>query len=394
MRLLVLTNGAGEDSIARKILDRLSQSVQDSVVCCPLVGPGAALSEKYELWGPRVLPPSEGLFRESWILALKDLTQGVLWGHLRQLRFLRSLKGQVDLVVACGDLFPVIWAGLAGLGPLVFVGTAKSVYHHPYSSLERAILKRFAIQSIVRDGATAQRLTELGLKAEWHGNAMMDEVQPKGLRLPFHQSSDVITLFPGSRRLAPSVLPFQLEVVSRLSEELGGVQSAVAVAPGTELDTLVELSTQDGWTLETESSDGVVLGSLRRGDVVVYLAKGALGDLLHHSSAALGQAGTANEQAAGAGVPVVAYDPRGDKGLRWYRKRQKGLLGDSVAVVREDLETVVTELKLLLTDDDERERRAEIGIQRMGPPGGTQRMASAIESLWTRSGSESLSQEH
>ena len=32
-------------------------------------------------------------------------------------------------------------------------------------------------------------------------------------------------------------------------------------------------------------------------------------------------------------VPVVAYDPRGERGLRWYRKRQKGLLGEAVSVV-------------------------------------------------------------
>jgi len=121
---------------------------------------------------------------------------------------------------------------------------------------------------------------------------------------------------------------------------------------------------------------------LRRGAATVHLLSGVLGDLLQKSAVALGQAGTANEQAAGAGVPVVAYDPRGEKGLRWYRKRQKGLLGDSVSVVAQDPATIANELQWLLQDSQERERRADIGRERMGPAGGCQRMADAITAMW------------
>lgn len=378
-RLLVLTNGAGEDAIAARILERLPDSIRQSVVCCPLVGEGRAL-KTYELVGPRVLPPSEGLFRESFALALRDLFGGVLAGHAGQLRFLRRQRAEVGLTVAVGDLFPVLWAGLAGLRPLLFVGTAKSVHHHPYSWPERALLRRFAEISIVRDDATARRLTEQGLRACWLGNAMMDEVSPSGRPLPL-DDRPLLTLLPGSRGEAPNVLPFQLQALCVLRDRTGDPQAAVAAAPGSRLEELCAHCSRDGWTLHDCPGEGA-LGLLERDGCSVPILQGRLGDLLARSRVALGQAGTANEQAAGAGVPVVAYDPRGSGRLRWYRKRQKGLLGDAVQVVPQTLEAVVDELALLWTDHAERERRAAIGRERMGPPGGSQRMAEAISRLW------------
>lgn len=380
-RLLVLSNGAGEDAIAAKILNRLPPEIQEAVVCCPLVGPGKALAD-YELCGPRVLPPSEGLFRESFRLAMRDLWQGVLAGHWRQLEFLRAQRDAVGLTVAVGDLFPVLWAGLAGHSRLLFVGTAKSVYHHPYSWPERWLLRRYALKSLVRDRATARRLQEQNLAVEWLGNAMMDEVEPSARPLPLVEEGPLVTLFPGSRAQAAAVLPFQLEALRVLRENLNlPVQGAVAAAPGTRPAELC-VGCHDWELSEADGAEGL-LGILCRGRLTVPILSGRLGDLLRDSAIALGQAGTANEQAAGAGVPVVAYDARAGRGLRWYRKRQKGLLGDAVAVVPPFIEAVTGEVAALLSDPKEHRRRAEIGRERMGPPGGTQRMAAEIAALWT-----------
>lgn len=382
-RLLVLSNGAGEDAIASKVLKRIPPEIQSQVVCCPLVGEGHAYSERFELCGPRVNPPSEGLFRESWTLALKDLAQGVVGGHLRQLRFLRANRESIGLAVAVGDLFPVLWAGLAGIKNVLFIGTAKSVYHHPYSAIERWLLKLLVKRSIVRDGATAQELVRFGLDAEWLGNAMMDEVQPQGVDLPFPVDHPVLTLFPGSRGQAPEVLAYQLNIVEIVRETHSNLEVGVALAPGTQVLSLVEPAVESGWDFEP-TYNNASRGILRRGQAKIHLLSGVLGDLLFRSSVALGQAGTANEQAAGAGVPVVAYDPRGEKGLKWYRARQKGLLGDAVRVVVQEPALVAAEIQYLLSDDEERERRAEIGRDRMGPPGGCQLMADCIHEFWTR----------
>lgn len=378
-RLLILSNGAGEDAIANRVLQCLPNGLKSRVVCCPLVGPGKAY-KNYEMCGPRVLPPSEGLFRESWHLALEDLVSGVIAGHFRQLKFLRSVRKKVSMVVAFGDLFPVIMSSLAGCRRTLFVGTAKSVYHHPYSLVERFLLSRMVNRSIVRDGATAQELMNKGLDAKWLGNAMMDEVQPQGLELPFSSEGDVLTLFPGSRGKAPEVLAYQLEVLELMADDCA-FQAGVAVAPGTDVESLVKPAAQKGWEFNPGDSSHYV-GRLCKQELTVHFLAGALGDLLTRSKIALGQAGTANEQAAGAGVPVVAYDPKGEKGLRWYRKRQKGLLGDAVQVVQDSKPIIAAELQMLLKNETEHRRRADIGRERMGPPGGCQRMADAIADLW------------
>lgn len=379
-RLLLLSNGAGEDAIAAKILERLPGEIRRAVLCCPLVGSGHAL-RNFELCGPRVLPPSEGLFRESWALAFKDLARGVIAGHLRQLRFLRELRSEVALTVAVGDLFPVLWAKLGSSGRILFVGTAKSVYHHPYSPLERLLLRAWVEQSLVRDQVTAETLRRYEVAADWLGNAMMDEVQPQGVKLPF-EDGPVVTLFPGSRGQAPGVLAYQLEVLDLLRPDYPRLQVGVALAPGCELSDLVAPSLEKGWSLRSGPGGGAHLGVLTRGQSEVHLLSGVLGDLLSVSTVALGQAGTANEQAAGAGVPVVAYDPKGERGLKWYRKRQKGLLGDAVSVVAMVPDIIAQELNLLLGNGQERERRARIGRERMGPPGGCERMAAAIARMW------------
>lgn len=380
-RLLVISNGAGEDAIASKILDWLPTDIKSVVACCPLVGAGAAYDGRYEICGPRVTPPSGGLFRESWLLALKDMAAGVLGGHLRQLRFLHDVRQDVGLTVAVGDLFPVLWSALAGCRPILFVGTAKSVYHHRYSFPERAVLRRLVALSLVRDEATADDLLRDGIKARCLGNAMMDEVQPQGLELPFAPDSKVVTVFPGSRAQAPEVLAYQLQVIEQVSATHPGVEFGVAMAPGTSLQDLCRVAEAAGWRVSPGRLD-YHRGVLSKGECRVHFLIGVLGDLLHRSVLALGQAGTANEQAAGAGVPVVAYDPRGDKGLRWYRKRQKGLLGEAVSVVRQEIPLVASEMQMLLDNESERTRRALVGRERMGPAGGCERMAAAISDLW------------
>jgi uncharacterized protein (TIGR03492 family) len=101
-----------------------------------------------------------------------------------------------------------------------------------------------------------------------------------------------------------------------------------------------------------------------------------LGDLLQASSVALGLAGTAHEQAVGAGVPVVAPH---QGPLGWYRGRQKGLLGDALWVVPERSSEVVAALLRLLSDPLEHARRANIGRERMGQPGGAARISGWLQ---------------
>lgn len=374
-RLLFVSNGAGEDAIAAEVARRTTLPSQ----ALPLVGEGVAYRGAAQPLEPRRSMPSGGLVPESYGRLLGDLREGLLSLTLRQLRCLRRRRGEQAVTVAVGDLYPVALCALGGLRPLMFVGTAKSVHHHPYSRMERWVLRRFTDLCLVRDEPTADFLTRHGVPARWVGNAMMDGLEPSGADLGLAPEETCLGLLPGSRREAYRNLPRMLEAYRRLSRKIA-VRALVAMAPGLDLEELGRAA--PGWRLVRRPGiERGTVGELQGPAPPVLLVSGAFADVLHRSTLILGQAGTANEQAAGLGLPVVAFAPGGEGSLGWYRGRQKGLLGEALRVVEDDPETVAAELLRLLRDGPERRRRGAAGRARMGPPGGARRIARLLERL-------------
>lgn len=377
-KLLVLSNGAGEDAIASSILRHLKASLE--VVAFPLVGAGSAYPPGMPLWGRQDAPPSQGLSNQSWSLWWKDLRHGLLGRLLGQWRLLRSRRQQVAAVLAVGDLFPCCLAGLAGLFPVYFVGTAKSVHHHAYSALERRLLQLFTRSCVVRDPATAHHLNLHGVNAHYLGNPMMDDTVPQGLDLGL-SGQRVLCLFPGSRSQAPQELPRQLRIWASLQRH---IPCRAAVALASSLDPAQLAAQCSGWHLEPTRTVGRGwVATLKHPELPeVHLIRDALGDILAHSQLALGQAGTAHEQAVGVGLPVVALHPNPQGPLGWYRGRQKGLLGEALILCPEDEEIAAETLLRLFQDDRERQRLGEIGRLRMGLPGGSRAIAHWLEEHW------------
>jgi uncharacterized protein (TIGR03492 family) len=322
--------------------------------------------------------PSGGLVMDQPLTNLVRDVQGgllsLLWSHFR---FLRQVRRRYQLFVVVGDVFNLLNA-FAGLRPLLFIGTAKSVVHHEYSWLERFAMKHLADRVLVRDELTAAALRHAGLRADWLGNPMMDGLEPTHTELPLNGEHPWICVFPGSRADAYRQMPRMLDIYARLWQRGDRARAVVVVADS--LDPAQLCGT--GWSLRVFNSERGLVGELHRDELPpVLLVRRALGDVLGRSQLVLGQAGTANEQAAGMGLPVVAYGPGGEQGMSWYRFRQKGLLGEALEVVDDRPELVVESLSRLLRDPAERERRGAVGRQRMGPAGGAARMAAWIEAL-------------
>jgi uncharacterized protein (TIGR03492 family) len=105
---------------------------------------------------------------------------------------------------------------------------------------------------------------------------------------------------------------------------------------------------------------------------------GPIGPLLTRVQLVIGQAGTANEAAAAAGVPVVAFARERDRKTAWYRMRQHGLLGDALEVLPGNVEAASAGLLELLADAPRRARMGEHGRERMGGPGGARAIAQAV----------------
>ena len=385
-KVLILSNGAGEDAIAVQIIKELRNVDCEAM---PLVGTGVGYADVASLVGPRRILPSGGLVPEDYTRVTRDIKGGMLTLIYPQFRCLRRLRHKYDLAVAVGDMWAVIMAILSGIRPVLFVGTAKSAYHHEYSRLEAALLRTLRIRALVRDEITAVRLRKHGVIAAWVGNAMMDGLVPVGCDLGLRENEAGLAMFPGSREgtyraLSPMLAAYRTLLERALKNGTTVPRAIVMLAPSVNMARLA--SSCSGYVWKDFGCETGVVGQLLHGHDDAYpvqLVRGVMADVLNVSRVALGQAGTAHEQAAGFGLPVVAFDcpssPR--ESLGWYRGRQKGLLGEALAVVPNTLEAMVSEIEKLWNDEIERRRRGVVGQQRMGPPGASRGMAEIIERL-------------
>lgn len=376
--VLFVSNGYGEDVIAAGIVEALlRRGVR--VMALPLVGEGHAYARVgAELVGPRELMPSGGLIMENWARFFTDVGAGLWRLTSGQIRTLRGLAPSLGAVVAVGDTYPVVLAGLFSSRRVIMVGTAKSNYFYPYSAIERAVFKRHCAVVFARDEPTAATLRAQGVEARWVGNCMMDLLGQSGEPLPLDGEGDVIAVLPGSRKTAYTDLPVLLDAMVRLGAARP-FRWVTALADSVETPALAGAAGA-GWSLEPAEGTGVdgrLVGHGQR----VLLVRGRFGDVLHASRMVIGQAGTGNEQAVGLGRPVVSFDSEGKAKPGWYRARQIGLLGDSMAVVPRSGEAIAAEVLAVLDDGERFARMQQIGYERMGPPGACDAIASCVAEI-------------
>ena len=96
-RLLVLSNGHGEDLIARRILEPLQQLEPSlAIAVLPLVGQGGSYHqlEGLQSIGPRLTLPSGGFSNQSAGGLAQDLKAGLLGNTWKQWQSLRQWSHQ------------------------------------------------------------------------------------------------------------------------------------------------------------------------------------------------------------------------------------------------------------------------------------------------------------
>jgi len=355
-RVLFVTNGHGEAAIGARIAADVRALVPLATEHFPLVGESAAGPE-FPAVGPRRTMPSGGLVAMGNVRAFaRDLGAGWLRLFGEQLGYLRTAASDAAVVVAVGDAYACALARLAGR-PLVFVGTAKSVYVTGYGPAERSIL-RGATRVFVRDLPTAVDLRAHGVVADAPGNVIVD-LLATAERFPWREPVR-LALLPGSRERAYADGERLASLAASLAARVPGLEAALSIAPG--LDP---------------AGFAPALGR----SPVIRPWTGAIGAILAGATLAIGQAGTANEAAAANGVPVVALELEADPRDGWYRKRQVGLLGEALAVVPGDVPAAAAAVAALLADAPRRAAMAAAGRARMGGPGGSAAVARAVAEL-------------
>lgn len=380
--ILLVSNGFGEAAIAGYIAKAIAQA-RPSARLEHLLLVGRADPNG---WPPAVGPsdamPSGGLVT-YWNVAnlLRDLRAGLLHLTLRQFRFL-ALQRHRDAIVAVGDIYCLAMCLVAARRPTVFVATAKSDLVAPHSSLERAIARR-AVVTFTRDAATASNLQAAGVPARFAGNIMMDGLASAGTDLGLVEGELVVGVLPGSRADAPVALEEQIARLRALSVLLRArgkrVHALVSIAPSADEEELARAVERQGVVLSPAGFAPEVVATGADNGLRVSLVRGAFGDLIMSADIVFGQAGTANEQAAGSGKPVIAAATAGELPgkMRWYRMRQYKLLGDALLVLPPEPAAFAHEVVCLLDDPSRMAHMADVGRQRMGCGGGAAAVAQA-----------------
>jgi uncharacterized protein (TIGR03492 family) len=237
-------------------------------------------------------------------------------------------------------------------------------------------LGRRAERVYTRDAASARHLARRGVNAAYRGGFAPDILPPPERDLAgVRDGRAVLALLPGQRGDARTSLPVMLDAAALLPE----AQALVAWPRD-----WAELPPLPGWEVRAESGS---LAWATRGDALpgalrVGLLCGAFSALLHAAAdsggLALGTAGTASEQAAALGVPVIGFPTAGPQYVPGFAARQARLLGAALTLSAPDPQAVAAAVRALLQDSRRLAFARAQGQERMGARGALAQIARDI----------------
>ncbi|WP_034387222.1 lipid-A-disaccharide synthase-related protein [Deinococcus sp. YIM 77859] len=389
--ILLISNGTAEDLIGARLLAHLGGKAQ----VLPLVGSGRAYAALPGVTrvGAALELPSGGFPFGSLANLWADLQAGLIRASLGQWQEAARAARDVSGVVVVGDAYALMVGTLAARragAPLVHVQPLLSAQYREGLGVREALLELNALganlpmpyelqlargaQAVyVRDSETARYYAARGVRARWAGSFAMDVLPPPERDLtPLTAGRPVLALLPGSREDHRESLPLMLRAAAHLPD----VRALVAWPHGWDAVTL-----PPGWTLAVQDS-GAALAAGEGAQVT--LLRGAFGAVARAADVAVGTAGTANEQLAGLGVPVVTFATRGPQCTPGFVRRQGRLLGEALSRVEADPGAVAAEVKALLTDRRRRARASLAGLTRIGPAGALAVIAGEVRRLTGR----------
>jgi uncharacterized protein (TIGR03492 family) len=353
-RLLIISNGIGEDSVGAEIARRLPAGFE--VDAYPTLGSGRYYEGICRVVGPRADLASQGSRIDRGTVA-RDIATGGLATIPPGLAFMRSSRKGYDRHLVIGDFIGVAGCWLSGIRNITYLDVYKTGYGRPYAAIERWIIKRTCRTVFNRSERLAATLVADGVDARAVGNVMMDTIPTAGYDTTSRRTrQQAVLLLPGSRDLTVVNFALQVEALLRLPEELRP-DVFLALAAGVDPE---ELATAAGlrWHEATESFSG---------DLRVHAAHGALGDLAAAADLVLSQAGTATIQSLGLGKPVITFVRKGERMKRFLEENR--LFGEARLIVDADPALLSEMIARLLSDPAEMVRLGGIGRERIGGPG-------------------------
>ncbi|WP_315788940.1 lipid-A-disaccharide synthase-related protein [Fischerella sp. JS2] len=425
LRLLVLSNGHGEDAIAVRIVQELQQQLHPpEIFALPLVGEGYAYQNlSIPLIGSvRAMPSGGFIYMDGWQF-LRDLGGGLIQLTFNQILTIRSWvnsqqkSGKNHAILAVGDLLPLLFAWMSGT-KYAFVGTAKSEYHvrdekgllkrdnllahlghfsgsvyHPW---ERWLMSHHRCKAVFpRDSLTTKILKKWSIPVFDVGNPMMDDLEPTFPTARFYSSNSekrelgrplIVTLLPGSR--PPEAYANWQKILLAVSALISMQQThnwdkfvfLGAIAPSLHFASMRQILQSHGWYPHPDCPvtipDDNALTFYQKNAYFILTQK-AYNDCLHMADIAIAMAGTATEQFVGLGKPAITMPGKGPQFNSKFAQTQSRLLGPSVILVEEPHE-VTQAVRSLFANPDQLHVIAENGLRRMGKAGAARRIAECL----------------
>lgn len=387
MRLLLVSNGHGED-LSGALLGQALRRQGATVAAVPLVGDGDPYRRaEIPVLGHTRSYSTGGLGYTSGVGRLTEVLQGQVLYLLGRSWRLWSAARHADGLVVIGDVIPVLLAWSCRRPVATYLVAYSSHYEGklrlPWPCGPCLASRRFRAV-FARDALTAEDLSgQLRRPVRFLGNPFMDHLRAEPVPTPAAEAPPQVLLLPGSRRPeALDNLGLMLQLLERLPPAAHHCRFAAALVSDITAEALATLINRGGWELEADRS-GHPLG-LRRGDLRLDLHWGQFAPLLVRSRVVVAMAGTASEQAAGLGIPVLQLAGRGPQFTAGFAEAQRRLLGPGVVCApgpvgaEATLAASATLLQGLLTDEDLRSRCRLEGDRRLGPGGGSDRLARAM----------------
>lgn len=370
-RLLVISNGIGEDSIGAEIVRRLPPGFV--VDAYPTLGPGRHYVGVCPIVGPRAELASQGS-RVDRGTVIGDIAAGGLATIPPGLAFMRRSRRAYDRHLVIGDIIGVAGCWLSGVRAVTYLDVYKTGYGRPYAAIERWIVRQTCRTVFNRSERLARSLVAAGVDARAAGNVMMDTIPSGHYAATSRRSRPLaVTLLPGSRDRTAENFALQVGALARLPGPLRPDVFA-AVAEGIEIGALAAAAGLE--FAPPSGGEAADLGTLAGRGLTVHLARGAFGNLLAATDLVLSQAGTATIQALGSGKPVITFTRPTDRMKRFLEENR--LFGEARLLVPADATALTEKLAALLADPAGIARLGAVGRERIGGPGA---IGAIIENL-------------
>lgn len=399
MKLLVLSNGHGEDIIAVRIIEQLQIVTNNlEIAALPIVGQGYAYNKSNIPIAGRVQQmPSGGFIYMGGNPLWSDVRGGLIKLTIEQLKLVRKWGKKDTAILAVGDIVPLLYAWLSKAN-FAFVGTAKSEYYlrnetdwlaktsnlekkfgSVYLPWERWLMSRNTCKAVFpRDSLTTEILQKWSIPAYDLGNPMMDKIT---LEIKSSESEKLRVLLLAGSRMPESLRNWQqiltalLTVIDELTAEK--LEFLGAIAPALNLRVFIEAAVTYGWEIVEEKSQTV---TLTKSNCDLILSQENYQQFLQQSDMAIAMAGTATEQFVGLGKPAVIMPGSGPQFTYAFAEAQSRLLGCSILMV-DNPQQVGKAIAQVMNDPQQLINIALNGKRRMGKAGAAKRIAQCLQQI-------------